>query len=229
VLHVFANVVIVALTAKSGLRAFLNPSSSTLPLPNEAPQSHYYLVWIFTLHAYHPIFFRTGAMDWIHHLPVYFCNILMFGCLSGDIFCAQSIILTGIPGGLDYLLLVMEGEGKLSRTRYKHLSAIINNWFRAPLGFISGYACLVGLVQQYESCQPTQYQSFVFTLMGIHGMWNPPFFGRQAIEANIIDTINRFELVGRASKSADGKLKPIALEEVRAKSGKEPPPSKKAE
>ena len=138
-LHVFASVVIVALTAESGIRAFLNPGSSTLPPPGESPRSHYFMVWIFALHAYHPLFFRTNTMDWIHHIPVYVCTFLMFGCLSGDNFYAQALVLTGIPGGLDCLLLVIEGEGKLSRTRNKHLSALINNWLRAPLGFITGY------------------------------------------------------------------------------------------
>ena len=70
---------------------------------------------------------------------VYIVNFLMFGCLAGNIFCLQGIILTGLPGGLDYLLLVFEGEGWLGRARYKDLSANINNWFRAPLGFISGW------------------------------------------------------------------------------------------
>lgn len=53
-------------------------------------------------------------------------------------FPLQAFILTGAPGGLDYLLLVLEGEGYLGRARYKHLSGNINNWVRGPLGFISG-------------------------------------------------------------------------------------------
>jgi hypothetical protein len=46
--------------------------------------------------------------------------------------------------------------------------------------------------------------------MGVHACWNAPFFGRQAVEANIVDIINRFNLVG-------GDLK---LPKVRALSGK---------
>ena len=55
-----------------------------------------------------------------------------------QVFPLQAFILTGAPGGLDYLLLVLEGEGYLGRARYKHLSGNINNWVRGPLGFISG-------------------------------------------------------------------------------------------
>ena len=52
----------------------------------------------------------------------------------------------GVPGGIDYALQVLEGEGKLSRAKYKDLCASINVWMRAPLGCISGYVILVGLV-----------------------------------------------------------------------------------
>ena len=61
---------------------------------------------------------------------------------------SQGFILSGAPGGLDYLLLVLEGQGVMSRSTYKHLSSHINTWVRGPLGFISGHTCLVGLYHQ---------------------------------------------------------------------------------
>ena len=123
--------------------------------------------------------------------------------------------MTGVPGGLDYLLLVFEGEGLMKRSTYKGISASINNWFRGPLGVISGYICLLGLWHQWEAPALTTYQITTFVGLGIHALWNPPFFGRQAIEANIVDTINRFEMVGKVHKG-------ISLGQVRSKSGLEP-------
>jgi hypothetical protein len=58
----------------------------------------------------------------------------------------------------------------------------------------------------------------VFVLMGVHAMWNAPYFGRQAIEANIIDCINRFDLSGNSKDSK----KAIRLMDVRSKSGLRP-------
>jgi len=229
--HVFVNAIVTYLVFPGTVRALLNPTTSTVANNPAIANSHMYLCWVFALHVYHPIFFRTGMMDWIHHIPVYIVTVSIFGCLYGDVFCLQTIILTGVPGGLDYLLLVFEGEGWLSRAKYKDYSAMINNWVRAPLGFLSGYICFIGLYHQLQNPDPentaTSYQIFVFVLMGIHALWNPPFFGRQAIEANVVDIINRFEMVGVAGKGTD-KKKPIKLPKVRALSGKAPKNTKDA-
>ena len=85
-------------------------SLSTLRLP-DTPASQLYLVWVYAIHIYHPIFFKTNVMDWIHHIPVYILNTLMFSTLSGPVFQLHAMILTGVPGGIEYFLLVLEGEG----------------------------------------------------------------------------------------------------------------------
>jgi hypothetical protein len=217
-LHVIVNSIVTMLTFWPSVDSLVNPLTSTVPAPGEA-NSQIYLCWIFAIHVYHPIFFKTGTMDWIHHVPVYVLNMGMFACLSSDVFYLQGLIMTGIPGGLDYLFLVMEGEKVMSRSTYKGISALINNWIRGPLGVMSGYICLVGLwVKRTEIGTDTcsTYQAWVFFLMGIHALYNPPFFGRQAIEANIVDTINRFKLQGAPDKSG------IKLTDVRGKSGVDP-------
>jgi hypothetical protein len=212
-LHVIVNSVVVYLTFYESINALLYPSTSTVPAVGKA-NSHLYLCWICAIHVYHPIFFKTGVMDWIHHVPVYILNICMFATLSADVFYLQGIIMTGIPGGLDYLFLVMESEGVMKRSTYKGISASINNWFRGPLGIISGYNCLLGVYWQWNEVG-TNFQAGVFIFMGIHALYNPPFFGRQAIEANIVDIINRYEMVGKQKGG-------IKLTDVRSKSGKDP-------
>jgi len=208
-LHVFANIVITAYTFGGVLDSLANPTSSTLPGPTGAV-SQIYLAWTYAIHIYHPIFFKTGTMDWVHHIPVYTLNTLMFSVLSGPAFQLQACILTGIPGGVDYFLQVLEGEGLLSRALYKELGSWINTHIRAPLGWLSGYICLVGLYRASQAGEASSWQTIVFFLLGLHACWNAPFFCRQAVEANILDTVNRFRLVG-------GELK---LPKVRALSGK---------
>eukprot|EP00946_MAST-07B_sp_MAST-7B-sp1_P004921 g4921.t1 len=214
--HVFANAIITYCVLESSIQAIINPQTSTAPPVGSDATSQMFMCWCLAIHVYHPIFFRTGAMDWIHHVPVYILNTMMMGALSGDVFCFQACIMTGIPGGIDYFLLVLEGERLISRATYKSLSAYINNWFRAPLGFISGYTCLVGLYHQWDQPNITQYQRVTYALMGIHGMWNPPFFGRQTIEANIVDIVNRFDMHG----SSTDRKKAVSLGKVRALSGR---------
>lgn len=206
-LHVFANAVITALVLPASLRALLHPTNSTVVTPGHQPNV-LYMCWIYALHIYHPCFFKTGVMDWVHHVPVYIINTLSFSIPAGDVIGLQSLIMTGIPGGLDYLLQVLEGEGRLSRARYKELCAAINTWLRAPLGAVSAYICFAGLYHGWDAT--TAWQRFVFSLLALHAVWNPPFFGRQAVEANVVDTINRHGL-------ASAELK---LPKVRALAGK---------
>ena len=54
----------------------------------------------------HPIFFKTGMMDWVHHVPVYILNTAMFSVRCGDAILLKALILCGIPGGIDYFLQV---------------------------------------------------------------------------------------------------------------------------
>ena len=192
-LHVFANIVITWLTICEATRGLLNPCTSTIPLPGAAC-SMIFVSWVYALHIYHPLFFKTGVMDWVHHVPVYILNTLMFSVLCGEAVLLKAVILCGIPGGIDYFLQVLEGEGRLSRAEYKDYCAHINNWCRVPLGCISGYILLAGLHQQWELARTRPYDVVVLVLMGVHAIWNVHFFGRQAVEANIIDTINRYRL-----------------------------------
>jgi hypothetical protein len=95
--HVFVNSIITYLTFHGAVRALLHPESSTIPLTNgsgTSANSQLYICFCMAIHVYHPIFFRTGRMDWIHHTPVYILNVLLMGCLTSDVFELQAIIMT---------------------------------------------------------------------------------------------------------------------------------------
>ena len=270
-LHVFANIVIVALVFPGAIRALLNPTKSSVIPPGVQGPNALYLAWIYALHGneipmprgaftaaspntapersfnprtrvvrvradarrlprillrravYHPIFFKTGIMDWVHHIPVYILNTLCFSIPSSDVLLLQALIMVGVPGGLDYLLQVFEGEGKLSRAYYKELCSEINTWCRAPLGAVGAYVCFAGLYHGWDDA--TYYQRFTLILLGVHAAWNPQFFCRQAVEANIVDTINRHGLVGASGK--DGlrlpRIRALCGKLARSDDGKAPP------
>ena len=193
-LHVFANTVITALTLPGALRALVHAENSTVVANGAIQPNVLYMCWIYALHLYHPLFFKTGAMDWVHHVPVYIVNTLAFSVPCGDAICLQSLVMTGIPGGLEYLLQVLEGEGLLTRAAYKGYSSSINTWLRAPFGALSAYVCFLGMYHGWA--RTTRGELLAHGLLGVHAAWNPPFFARQAIEANVVDVVNRFTLLG---------------------------------
>jgi len=174
-LHVFVSSIIAWLTITPAIHCLLRPEESTVPTSPENANSMFYLCWCFALHVYHPVYFNTEAekiCDWIHHVHHYILNILMFGCLFSDAFALQALVMTGLPGYLDSVLLILEGEGKIKKATHK---AWISNQLliRIPVGFIAGYLCNLGLWRQYDQPlnPPSTYQVFVFLFMGIYGTW----------------------------------------------------------
>ena len=213
-LHVVVNTIITALTLPGAMRALISPSTSSVIAPGRESPNALYMCWVYALHIYHPIAYKTGIMDWIHHVPVYIINTITFSVRTGDAILLQAVILTGIPGGIDYLLQVLEGEGLLNRPSYKEYCSKINVWMRAPLGVVSSYVCFLGLYTEWEHATP--WTRCVLFLLALHAFWNPPFFGRQAIEANLLDAINAHRLSGAPGKEG------LKLPKVRALCGKVP-------
>lgn len=204
-----------ALCLPGAVRALFAPQNSTVIAAGAVQPQQLFLCWVYALHIYHPLFFKTGRMDWVHHIPVYFLNTLTFSINNGDAICLQSLVMTGIPGGLDYLLQVFEGAGLMTRATYKGYCSAINNWIRAPFGAVSSYVSFLGLYHGWAFV--TWWEAFVFAGLSVHAFWNPPFFGRQAIEANVVDCINRFGL-------PPGEIKLPYVRSLSGKPNKTPPP-----
>lgn len=88
------------------------------------------------LHIYHMIpglGFRVGFSDYFHHI-VFAGSICSVGMLyeSGPLQNFIALFICGLPGGLDYIMLVMVKMGKMLPKREKVLNARINLWLRAP-------------------------------------------------------------------------------------------------
>ena len=77
----------------------------------------------------------------------------------------------------------------ISRARVKALSSGINATIRLPLGFVGGYACLLGLYNTWAAL--SYWARFVFIFMGVHACWNATFFGTRAIQAEVVDSCKR--------------------------------------
>jgi hypothetical protein len=76
--------------------------------------------------------YSTSRGDWFHH--ILFCGTLVpIGLISPNpivnVFC---FFLSGLPGGIDYVMLALVKHGKLSREVEKIWNARINVWLRSP-------------------------------------------------------------------------------------------------
>eukprot|EP00041_Stephanoeca_diplocostata_P024777 m.636663 g.636663 ORF g.636663 m.636663 type:complete len:260 (-) comp22599_c0_seq1:2615-3394(-) len=97
---------------------------------------------ICAIHIYHCIAFKLSVADIVHHLV--FVSIL---CGLGIAFKTRGGIannfgcffLSGLPGGLDYILLVLKCEGYIGKMTEKRLNRYIQQWIRGPSMSIYGF------------------------------------------------------------------------------------------
>jgi hypothetical protein len=85
------------------------------------------------LHYYHMLAYRDlTPVDWVHH-------ILMMFILSFPVFCPfptftnySLMFICGLPGGIDYLMLILVKHNYMSSLKEKELNNLINTWLRMP-------------------------------------------------------------------------------------------------
>ena len=129
---------------------------------------------VVTLHCYHIVFFKMRPADWFHHL------VFVGGGFGSAVILQPYIIssmplfsLNGLPGALDYAMLVAVRLGRMKRLDHKWWNARINTWFRCPYSVM---VCGVGYVGMVEhgtwQCAPCL----------ILVLWNAVHYGEQAVE-----------------------------------------------
>lgn len=151
-----------------------------------SPKNILALEFVFALHLYHlAIYWQKFRLDdWLHH-------ILMIGIALPIGWLADSKSLlgyslfftTGLPGGIDYLLLFLNRNNLINRNTEKNVNAWLNTWIRSP-GCISHATLTLALIS---------IQTIRFSLEWWGGIiaafltfWNGQYFMRQVIENNVL-------------------------------------------
>ena len=126
-LHMVANFGVVFGSINDVVFAFTDPhltcTVSASPIPC-------YIIG--ALHLYHLMAYSTSRADWFHH--VLFCGTLVpIGVISPNpIVNVFAFFLSGLPGGIDYLMLALVKHELMSRGVEKIWNARINVWLRSP-------------------------------------------------------------------------------------------------
>eukprot|EP01062_Namystynia_karyoxenos_P003129 TRINITY_DN110_c0_g2_i1.p1 TRINITY_DN110_c0_g2~~TRINITY_DN110_c0_g2_i1.p1 ORF type:complete len:322 (+),score=53.28 TRINITY_DN110_c0_g2_i1:93-1058(+) len=95
------------------------------------------------LHFYHICFFHLSAGDWLHHgmTAVLTTPPILYTHQSLSVSTAL-FFMTGLPGGVDYLLLVMVKLGWLGAMVEKKAYVVISVWVRGPGCLSAAYLSL---------------------------------------------------------------------------------------
>lgn len=130
VLHLIANTYVVATALPDVITTLRDPANSI----RGENYSIWPAYWIAAIHTYHCVAFRNLTVDdWVHHIVFggTICTVaVVFKC--GTVLSLLAFFLSGLPGGLDYLMLALVKHKLLSKEAEKRYNARVMVWLRSP-------------------------------------------------------------------------------------------------
>ena len=104
---------------------------------------------VYALHIYHIVSsrFRLPLVDWVHHVVMVVVMLPLAWVLQpGPLLGHGAFFASGLPGGLDYVMLVAVKKGWLASLEEKRLNAAIMVWLRAPGCLYHAHMCWLVLL-----------------------------------------------------------------------------------
>ena len=167
------------------------------------------------LHYYHMIFFDyLHTIDWIHHILMMYVGYNVYfnpevGLVSNYII----FFINGFPGGLDYILLILNKYNFIQSLTEKKLNSYINIWIRSP-GILIGTYCLY--LARY--IQPNYHPNLIDSL-SIFGLlfWNAQYFTYRVVY-NYSQRITEINMINSRDKHIKNEFSKELAKMVRSKS-----------
>lgn len=149
-----------------------------------APKDVTALQLVFALHFYHIAAYKSKFRrdDWLHH-GLMIGIALPIGALfeSGSLLGYSLFFTTGLPGGIDYLLLFLVRNGWIDRTVEKRVNTWLNVWIRSP-GCVSHAAFVLAHLSATNTPFGLYYM-FAFVTAFLN-YWNGQYFMAQVVDNN---------------------------------------------
>jgi hypothetical protein len=175
-IHALHNAYIVWLTASDVATTFTDFYSLRMIPPNYEAAA-----LVFALHIYHTIlYYKTFRLDdWLHHGLMVGLSLPIGIFTPSSSFLGYSLFFaTGLPGGIDYLLLFLQRNGFIERMTEKRVNRWLNVWVRSP-GCVSHAALSAAYALSTATYHPFYHSLFLIpsALM----LWNGQYFMNQIV------------------------------------------------
>lgn len=174
-LHVVANLAITLRTAGDVVGTLRDPLGSVQREFDLWP-----LKIALALHLYHfKDYAVLSCIDWVHHLSVVGLTGLTayYADATGPLCNFCLFFICGLPGGLDYALLVARKWGWLSRMVEKRINAYLHMWLRAP-GLVA-YG-VIAMVTNQLLPDPLDASALAFFVVPV--VFNGLYFAHRVVE-----------------------------------------------
>lgn len=175
--HFIHNMIIMFLTYRNLLSSFY---PKNLPYGELNPNV---LPLIYSLHTYHIFsysnYFRKD--DWLHHLfsMGIAVPITLYSFPSRHLLGFSFFFTTGLPGGMNYLLLFLYKNKLLEKSKQQYYNTILNSWIRCP-GIIMNCAFILQYLCLYTN---TFFEKFIGLFPFFILFWNGVYFQNIVLES----------------------------------------------
>ncbi len=129
------------------------------------------------LHVYHTLFFELTTIDKYHHISSVFLCFPPSILFNKKILSLFFFIGSGLPGGIDYLLLTLVKNNKMNYLTEKKWSSYINAYIRMPGGAICSFLTFTAVLNS-----PDIYVQTTGAFLSFISFTNTAYFGKLAIE-----------------------------------------------
>jgi len=136
---------------------------------------------IIALHVYHCVMYfeKLRLDDWIHHaLMIGVALPLGLSVPSGSLMGMSLFFTTGLPGGIDYILLALVRNGCMASDIEKRTNAFLQVWVRSP-GCVAVAALIANHAFTNEGSTP--YYTGAALLTAALNVWNGQHFMAQVV------------------------------------------------
>jgi len=180
--HFICNAIIVYYTSQYMISSYRD--TLIYPLIPNASYNNLYVAYstVYSIHLYHIIWYfkKLRFDDWLHHIMMTCIALPLTSLVNCTNLIAHCLFfITGLPGGMDYILLFLIRNNICDKMIEKKINRLINLWIRCP-GCISNVTLvLYNLLKWHDLMTYTELYSSIIIMMTVY--WNGIYFMEQVI------------------------------------------------
>jgi hypothetical protein len=192
-IHVICNTIVSFLSISDVIRVYSQPVHESFL---DAKTDTRACMIIGALHLYHIIAYQPlNSVDWVHHiLMVVICLPFAYALQPGPLLNHGAFFASGLPGGLDYLMLVCVKAGWMESLEEKRINSNIQSWIRNPgmlYHALHTWMCWIAVRGDEKMSEIALEKSlygnyFTFSIgafvVMITYFWNGPYFQQRVAE-----------------------------------------------
>jgi hypothetical protein len=174
--HSIHNAAVVYVTCEEVWKTFTDFGNAIL-----ASNNYTALELVFALHFYHVAYYwrKFRYDDWLHHILMIGIALPIGGLVpAGTLLGFSLFFTTGLPGGIDYVVLFAQRNGWVGRETQKRLNTFLNVWIRSP-GCVANAAYTLAYLSLMNS--PFRLYWIAGLITATLNYWNGQYFMRQVV------------------------------------------------